>query len=764
MSQHLPSASLETRRILAGALLLCIVVVALLFQAGSQNLLPVSELLAADRQRLLVVFEDPSADLLEQMHADPDIDVRWVETGLVVAEISPARQSRWGGRVLARRSAEQMLAILRAADRASLKASDVDAFAALEFVTNQTVGTATAQAGVVTLLLSEPGTWPDELLGCHGGLVLAPHAVDPRTLLDRGPPAALAPWVYRGVRPWSAAQRQALQSVSTDSLQIYWDDLRRNSSGLPADRWAFSQELSDVYIPLVQTRMQQLLQGVAGATVELQAFEMQRDAPGSPPPADSTISITTQNVIARIPGSVPGTGTFVIGAHLDATGSRNALWRNAVGTGIPIETPGAEDNATGVACVLEMLRNVADGVRADSLSFAFDLEFIAFSGEEVGGNEAGLKGSMHYVNERRNAGTTLLGIFNMDMVGSDSLGNNLQVVHNRASTWMVDFVIEAMNQVVPPLDLTLTPEIDEALSSDHNSFWIVGSDGLLGADASVNILRRYASYHRPSDTGADVSVAKMGEVTRAFLAALLRFDTMANPDPELLFPPEKLRLLIEVQGQEFTYDRNSPFHALNPGDTKLKAQMTFYNLGASYSDSLQVQMETRAGNNVVTSLLDSMQVALLPTGGRIDIRLDPVPLDFGGAHTLVARLRSLDTSGSWVSQTASLDYVVEGAGPPGQTVQQLRISNPETQLSDSKVFATTGEGGTLRVRVYNLEGELIATREAFFTPSEMSAGVKVLDPNQPRPGVVSGTYLVDLRWTGLSGSLFSEVLPAGVVH
>ena len=56
---------------------------------------------------------------------------------------------------------------------------------------------------------------------------------------------------------------------------------------------------------------------------------------------------------------------------------------------------------------------------------------------------------------------------------------------------------------------------------------------MLGADAPVNTLRNYASYHRPADIGADVQLSKMSEVTRGFQAALLRFDRNASTDPAI---------------------------------------------------------------------------------------------------------------------------------------------------------------------------------------------------------------------------------------
>jgi len=51
--------------------------------------------------------------------------------------------------------------------------------------------------------------------------------------------------------------------------------------------------------------------------------------------------------------------------------------------------------------------------------------------------EGGLAGSRRYVEARLDEGGKLLGAFNLDMVGSDSLGNNLQVVHNTASRWLM---------------------------------------------------------------------------------------------------------------------------------------------------------------------------------------------------------------------------------------------------------------------------------------------------------------------------------------
>src|SRR5256712_1156451 len=93
------------------------------------------------------------------------------------------------------------------------------------------------------------------------------------------------------------------------------------------------------------------------------------------------------NVIAFKPGTISPQEVLVVGAHLDT---------------VP-PSPGANDNASGVAAVLEVARLLAE------VPTARTVHFVAFGAEELG-----LVGSSYYVANRTLAVT---GMVNLDMVG-----------------------------------------------------------------------------------------------------------------------------------------------------------------------------------------------------------------------------------------------------------------------------------------------------------------------------------------------------------
>jgi hypothetical protein len=426
--------------------------------------------------RWIVLFESPSTHVLHELADNAALDVRWVESDLVVAEVEQhdVLHPLWGARIVARRRLDQQLALLHARNLEQLRAH-AGAYKVLSTLQAARVAAGRAASGDVWILVGSPGEWPAEVLGCHGGLVLPKHDVDPRSLIESAPPEALLPWLLAPSRAWTQGEQRLLESVAPESLAATLDQLTKNTLALDADRHVFSADLGGLYNPRIQEKMQRFVQGIG--MVERQEFIKTRRCSGE---IDTT---STYNVVARLPGSVPGTGTFVVCGHIDATGSNDASWLRARDECRTLSaTPGAEDNATGVAALVEGLRCIADAVRRDDVDFAFDLEFVAFSGEEAEGIEGPLTGSEHYVQERLLAGKKLLGALNLDMVGSEFLGNRLQVVHNPASRWMADWFVDAASSVEPAIDLSFKRQLDETLASDHNSFWMVNAPALLGAE------------------------------------------------------------------------------------------------------------------------------------------------------------------------------------------------------------------------------------------------------------------------------------------
>ncbi len=176
----------------------------------------------------------------------------------------------------------------------------------------------------------------------------------------------------------------------------------------------------------------------------------------------------------------------------------------------PWIAPGADDNASGTASVIEAARVMKD------YGFEYSVRYIAFSGEEFG-----LYGSEYYAARARAQADSILGVFNADMIGYvNSYPESVDVVakiSNPACGPLADFFIAAADTYTTLL--TLKKMVDWAPYSDHAPFWDNGYVALLNIedDFPVN-----PHYHSTSDTiGAGYNDNDFcTEVTKAQVAAL----------------------------------------------------------------------------------------------------------------------------------------------------------------------------------------------------------------------------------------------------
>ncbi|MFG3706250.1 M20/M25/M40 family metallo-hydrolase [Micromonospora sp. NPDC047670] len=129
-------------------------------------------------------------------------------------------------------------------------------------------------------------------------------------------------------------------------------------------------------------------------TVELQSY-VQEPAPRIP----TATRIT--NVVATLRGDTAPNRTYVVTGHYD---SRASDVTDAVG-----DAPGADDDASGVAVVLELARLMATRRTAATVVFA-----------AVAGEEQGLYGSTHLARQLKAAGADIQGMFSNDIVGSST--------------------------------------------------------------------------------------------------------------------------------------------------------------------------------------------------------------------------------------------------------------------------------------------------------------------------------------------------------
>ncbi|QDU60835.1 Aminopeptidase YwaD precursor [Planctomycetes bacterium Pan216] len=221
-------------------------------------------------------------------------------------------------------------------------------------------------------------------------------------------------------------------------------------------------------------------------------------------------SFAFERVKARVPnviGVLEGKGpkadeTIVVGAHFDHLGY------GGMGSLAPKKTReihnGADDNASGTACLIELARATAQrGVPPRRVVF------IAFCGEE-----RGLLGSRHYT--KKDPIFSLDGtvaMMNFDMVGR--LDEDKLTVFGTGSAKQFDEMVERLNG---PRKFSLKKITGGTGASDHTSFYVAGIPVLHFFTGS------HRDYHRPSDDADKINVVgirRIADYADAILQELL---------------------------------------------------------------------------------------------------------------------------------------------------------------------------------------------------------------------------------------------------
>ena len=178
---------------------------------------------------------------------------------------------------------------------------------------------------------------------------------------------------------------------------------------------------------------------------------------------------TGRNVIAILEGSDPALAgsVVVVGAHYDHLGFGEF---GSTGTLGEIHN-GADDNASGVAAMLEAARILAEGPRPSR-----SILFIAFTGEELG-----LIGSSYYANNPVVSLDRTLAMVNLDMVGR--LNDEAMIVYGMGTAPEWQEIVPAANEGI---GIPLAFEEAGYGPSDHTSFYA----------SQVPVLHFFTNVHR----------------------------------------------------------------------------------------------------------------------------------------------------------------------------------------------------------------------------------------------------------------------------
>jgi Zn-dependent M28 family amino/carboxypeptidase len=220
-----------------------------------------------------------------------------------------------------------------------------------------------------------------------------------------------------------------------------------------------------------------------------------------------TAGVAVRNLEIELPGHSRHTETVVVGAHYDSV----------------IGSPGANDNATGVAAVIELSRMLAER------ELPRTVRLVLFANEEPPFYLTGDMGSLHYARRAREHGDRIVGMLSLETIGyfSDeegsqsypfpfsffypSRGNFLGFVGNLASRDLVRRAVGSFRRHSPlPSEALAAPGWITGVGwSDHWSFWQQGYPGVMVTDTA---LFRYEPYHTARDTPDRVRYAHLARV------------------------------------------------------------------------------------------------------------------------------------------------------------------------------------------------------------------------------------------------------------
>jgi len=190
---------------------------------------------------------------------------------------------------------------------------------------------------------------------------------------------------------------------------------------------------------------------------------------------------TVHNVAGYLPGETPE--YVVIGAHYDhlGLGDENSLAPSQIGT----IHPGADDNASGTAGVIELARWFSKQPKHKR-----GILFLAFAGEELG-----LLGSEWYVNHPLLPLSGDVAMINMDMIGRITGGRVFLSGAGTGSTFA-----KMIDDVKPPGSIHLDFSDKTGYgASDHTSFTAKQVPVLFFFSGL------HADYHKPSDTADKIN-------------------------------------------------------------------------------------------------------------------------------------------------------------------------------------------------------------------------------------------------------------------
>ncbi|MCX6123985.1 MAG: M20/M25/M40 family metallo-hydrolase, partial [Proteobacteria bacterium] len=217
---------------------------------------------------------------------------------------------------------------------------------------------------------------------------------------------------------------------------------------------------------------------------------------------------TQNNLVVSIPGSVDDSTTVVVGAHMDSINKSDNT-----------QAPGADDDASGVASLTELLRII----KSNNLKFARRLEFHGYGAEEVG-----LIGSSVTAKSFTASGRIVSGMLQLDMNGFAKTENkdSIFLITTDTSAILRRQLKDLMGSygLGTPVELALA-----AGTSDHRSWTGAGYHAVFPFEHPVDYNR---AIHSTRDTSQLVDPLISAKYTKLALSWIAHNAGLVGIDSE----------------------------------------------------------------------------------------------------------------------------------------------------------------------------------------------------------------------------------------
>jgi Zn-dependent M28 family amino/carboxypeptidase len=227
------------------------------------------------------------------------------------------------------------------------------------------------------------------------------------------------------------------------------------------------------------------------------------------------------NIIGELRGKTSPEKVLVIGAHYDTVRT----------------TPGADDNASGVAGLLAIAKALA-GTTADRT-----VRFVAFAFEEPPAYRTRNMGSYHYAESLSNSRDEVEGMVCLEMIGYFNsrdgsqhypfpfmnlkfprTGNYIAMVGNRRSKDFTELMAGAFRKGTDlPLITLNAPAF--VVGIDFSDHWSFGKFGIPAFMVTDTAFYRNPNYHSPADLPETLDYAGMAKVVEGLAAAVKSWST-----------------------------------------------------------------------------------------------------------------------------------------------------------------------------------------------------------------------------------------------